>query len=170
MEMDVSYASNTPVLGNTANHGQKPRLMRPSRYLRLAGTPVAARKRRAVAAVELAFCLPIIALIVFGGIETCNMVFLKQAITEAAYHGAIVGTRPSARQADVINDIQAMLDARNIQGTTISVGNSGLPVEDILPGGMVTVRITATSSSNLISPTKFVNSQTVEAIVNAQKL
>ena len=98
------------------------------------------------------------------------MIFLKQAITEAAYHGAVVGSRPNATQTDVVNSIQSMLNARHIQGTTISVGTGGVPVEDILPGELVTVRITAANSSNLISPTRFINSQPIEATSIARKL
>ena len=141
-----------------------------SSAVRVRGIRFRRQERRAVAAVELACCLPTIALIVFGGIETCNMIFLKQAVTEAAYHGAVVGSRPNATQTEVVNSIQSMLNARHIEGTTITVGNGGTPVEEILPGELVNVQITATTSSNLISPTRFINSQQIDAICSARKL
>lgn len=144
--------------------------MRTPLTTRYSRTPLLLQKRKAVAAVELAFCLPIIVLIVCGGIETCNMIYLKQAITEAAYHGAVVGSRPNATHTKVVNSIQAMLDARHLKGTTISVGNGAVPVEDILPGELVTVRISVANSSNQISPTRFIGSQPIDATSTARKL
>ena len=46
------------------------------------------RSRRAVAAAEFAVCLPILVLLVFGSIEASSFIFLKQALSVAAYEGA----------------------------------------------------------------------------------
>jgi len=43
--------------------------------------------RRAVAASELAVCLPILVLLVLAMIESCTMIFLKQSLTVSAYEG-----------------------------------------------------------------------------------
>ena len=43
--------------------------------------------RRGVAAVELAVCLPVIILLVFGAIEASSFIFLKQSLNVAAYEG-----------------------------------------------------------------------------------
>ena len=43
------------------------------------------QSRRAAAVVELAVCLPLLFTIFFGSIEACNVIFLKQAVTAAAY-------------------------------------------------------------------------------------
>ena len=47
-----------------------------------------------MAVVELAVCLPVLVLIIMGSIEACNLTFLKQKLTEAAYQGAMVATQP----------------------------------------------------------------------------
>ena len=45
--------------------------------------------RRAVATVELAVCLPVLALLVLGSIEAASFIFLKQTLQVAAYEGSV---------------------------------------------------------------------------------
>jgi len=61
------------------------------------------KRRRGMAVVEMAFCLPVIVLVIFGGIQAANLIFLKQAISEAAYEGALFGSKPEATQAETVS-------------------------------------------------------------------
>ena len=49
-------------------------------------------KRAGIAVVEFAVCLPILVLVVFGSIEACNAIYLKQAATASAYEAVRVAT------------------------------------------------------------------------------
>jgi len=118
----------------------------------------------------MAFCLPIIMLVVFGGIQAANLIFLKQAITEAAYEGALYGSKAEATQTQTVSRVQAILDARNIQGTTIYAMGGGQAVDQLTPGEVLSVRVTATSSANTIGPQMFVVPASVGAEVFARKL
>ncbi len=129
-----------------------------------------ARRRRGMAVVEMAFCLPVIVLIIFGGIQAANLIFLKQAVTEAAYEGALFGSKAEATQSETLSRVQAILDARNIEGTTITAGNGGLGVDELTPGQTLSIRITATSSSNALGPQIFVVPHAIESEVFARKL
>jgi len=51
------------------------------------------RKTRGAAVIEFAVCLPLIVLIVFGGIEAASMLFLRQTLVQAAYEGIKTGVK-----------------------------------------------------------------------------
>ena len=48
--------------------------------------------RTGTAAVELALCMPIMVVVVFGTIEACNSIFLKETATSAAYEASKICT------------------------------------------------------------------------------
>jgi len=123
-----------------------------------------------VAAVELAVCLPLLVTVIFGGIQAANMIFLKQAIAEAAYEGALFGSKSQATQSATVSRIQTILNARNIQGTTITAGNSAGNINQLTPGDLFSIRITATASANAIGPQIFPTSGDVGSEIYARKL
>ena len=123
-----------------------------------------------MAVVELAFCLPVIVLVIFGGIQAANLIFLKQAITEAAYEGALFGSRPEATHAETLGRVQAILDARNIQDTTVVAGNGASTIDQLVPGQLLSIRVSASAGSNLIGPQVFSMSSDVGAEIFARKL
>lgn len=75
--------------------------------------------RRGSACVELAVCLPMIALISLGAIEGSNKIFVRQAAIQAAYEAAKVVAGSSGRIADGITIADQVLIARNIDGETV---------------------------------------------------
>jgi Flp pilus assembly protein TadG len=81
--------------------------------------PRPARRRRGAAVVEFAVCLPLLMLIVLGAIEATHGIFLKQALSAAAYEGMRVAIEPGSRQAEAIQQAQAILDARLVKGSRI---------------------------------------------------
>ena len=81
----------------------------------------ASKSRRGIAAVEFAVCLPVLVLVVFGSIEACTMVFLKESLTVAAYEGSRTALEPTATEADVTARCLEVLTDRNVQGGTVQV-------------------------------------------------
>ncbi len=75
--------------------------------------------RRAVAAVELAVCLPLLVLLVFGSIETCSAIFLKQSLHTAAYEAMRVAVQEDATTEEAVARGAAILDQREVQNFQI---------------------------------------------------
>ena len=127
-------------------------------------------KRRAVAVTEMAICLPLIALVIFGSIESCNVIFLKQTLVEAAYQGALAGSRPEATEADILQEVNSVLTAREIAGTSSQViVAAGCCYDDLSPGENFTVRVQADVLGNIVGPINFNLYPTVDADVLGHK-
>lgn len=73
------------------------------------------KNRRGIATSECAVCLPILVLLTLGTIETCGAIFLKEAITIAAYEGARVGIQRGSTDEIVESRIKEFLDERRIK-------------------------------------------------------
>lgn len=106
-------------------------------------------QRRAVATVELAVCLPVIALLVFGSIQACNLVYLKHAITSAAYEGTLELSRPNSTADSVIARVDQILDMYNVKQTNVAVLSGGEPLNDLVTGTPVRIRVRANVDANL---------------------
>jgi len=111
--------------------------------------------RSGLAVSELAICLPIMVLIVFGSLQMCNVIYLKHALVTAAYEGSLELAKSSTTNANVELRIQQVLEARRINDATIEILPAGANVATTPHGETLTIRITATSASNL-SVTGFV--------------
>ena len=104
-------------------------------------------KRRGAAAVECAFCIPIVLLIMFATLEICSGLFLKEAVTVAAYEGARVGVRRRATKTDVEAQVNSVLTARSITGATITVAPDDFSTLSALDPITVTVSAPTTGNS-----------------------
>ncbi|MEZ6144581.1 MAG: TadE/TadG family type IV pilus assembly protein [Planctomycetaceae bacterium] len=109
--------------------------------------------RKGLALVEFAIFLPIVAALVFGAIETANMIYLRQGLTMTAYEVARSVSSHGGVQADAVARGQQVLAARRITGASITV----TPTIDSTtpPGTLVTVTVTASADANAISPQWF---------------
>ena len=115
--------------------------------------------RKGAAVVEMAVCLPIIVLLVFASIETCNMIFLRQALSASAYEGARVAVRPEATNEQVIARCQAVLNGRGLKDTTISINRKN--VTKVQPGRPIEVTVSAKCDTNSTGPSWFFGGRTV---------
>ena len=114
------------------------------------------QQKTGTAVVELAVCLPVIFAVVFGSIEACNMIALKQIICESAYDGALVAVRPNSTEADIVSSINAVLAARNVTPQTVSVtGPGGISFNAISRGDPITVTVEALTDGNIVGPQPF---------------
>lgn len=127
-----------------------------SELLMIHGKP---RKRRGVATVELALCLPIIVLLVVGAIEACSMIFLKQSLAIAAYEGARTALIPNATAIQVQAACQQILKDRKVVGATVTV--KPLDIAALIPGEMIDVTVSAPCSINTVVPNEFYRGKTL---------
>ncbi len=80
-------------------------------------------RRRGTAAVELAVCLPVIILLVFGSIEAASFIFLKQSLNVAAYEGIRETIRNGSTNANGEARATNLLDSRNVNDYQITFPN-----------------------------------------------
>lgn len=106
-------------------------------------------QRRAVAATELAVCLPMLTLVVFGSIQACNLIYLKHGAVTAAYEGTLELAKGNASNASVEARAQQVLTARGIRNAQIRLLPVGTDVAGSAPGATFTVEVTADVRSNL---------------------
>ena len=118
----------------------------------------------------MAACLPLIFTIVFGSIEACNMIALKQIISESAYDGALVALKPGSNESDIISNINTVLAARNVTPSSVTVsGEAGAPFNTLAHGDKVIVTVEASTDGNVVGPQLFGFTRTVAGEATAIK-
>lgn len=105
--------------------------------------------RSAIATVELAICLPLLSLVVFGSIQATNLIFLQHAATAAVYEGTLEMAKTNATNASVQARIQQVLDAREVTNSTIKISPAGADIAQIAPGTVLTLEVIVDVRSNL---------------------
>ena len=106
----------------------------------------AGKRRQGAAVTELAITLPLVVLIVMGTIETCSMIFLRQALRIAAYEGARVTLVPDAEMQNVQAACDQILNARRVQGAVVTVTPADFGQRPY--GTVVNVSVTASCEEN----------------------
>ena len=101
-----------------------------------------------MAAVELAVCLPLVAVVVFASIEACSMVFLKIALQTSAYEAARVAIAPNGTVTDAAERANQVLSQRTVHDGEIQVSPTNL--RDLAVGQQVVVTATAPIASNRV--------------------
>lgn len=124
-----------------------------------------ARLRRGAATVELAICLPFLVILVFGAIEASNMIFVKQAITAAAYEGARTAIRSESNNGQAISRTQEFIRVRNIRGTSVRIARQAAGRSRSSRGTPVTVYVTADCNANTVGPSWYFGGRTLAAEV-----
>jgi len=121
------------------------------------------RRRRGVAAVEFAVCLPVIVLLVFGSIEASSFIFLKQSLSVAAYEGIREAIREGATSAQAIQSAENILNAREVRDFTVSL--SGGEVRSARRGQEIVIEVSAPTATNSPLAGGFVANRTLTARV-----
>jgi Flp pilus assembly protein TadG len=117
------------------------------------------RRRRGIATVELAVCMPVIALLVVATIEACSMIFLKQSLSVAAYEGVRAAISAGGNASTVRSTCNQILKDRRVKDATITIAPEQF--DTLNPGQYVDVTISAPCGSNNILPVKFYRGQTL---------
>jgi len=79
------------------------------------------RKRSGAVTVEVALCLPVLFLLLFGCLEMASANMLKHATESAAYEGARVGILPGATQAGVEQAVDHILNTIGAKGSAVEI-------------------------------------------------
>jgi Flp pilus assembly protein TadG len=119
------------------------------------------RKRRGVAAAELAVCLPIVVLLVVATIESCSALFLKQSLTVAAYEGIRVAIDKGTSAGNVQAVCNQVLAERRVQGGQVTLNPAD--ITSLKPGDFLNVTVSAPCNSNSPVPTTFYRGKTLSA-------
>ncbi len=104
------------------------------------------RRRSAAAVVEFAVCLPLLMLIVLGAIEATHAMFLKQALSAAAYEGMRVAIEPRSTTAEATAQTSSILNSRVVRGSRIEFFPSD--TENVERGNKIALEVTAPISAN----------------------
>lgn len=105
--------------------------------------------RSGAATAELALCLPMLCLIVFGSIQACDLIFLKHAVASAAYEGTIELIRPNSSNASVLKRVEQVLDAYEVKNCEVEILPSGSDLSALSTGTPVEIRVRVDVDSNL---------------------
>ncbi len=108
------------------------------------------RSRRGGALIELAICLPLLVFLIGATIETCDLIFLRNSLTAAAYSGTLEASQVDATEASVRSQIQQSLTASGVSGSTITIqGENGTAFDSAVRGDFTRISIAATVAGNL---------------------
>ena len=121
------------------------------------------RRRRGVAAVEFAVCLPMIVLLVFGAIEASSFIFLKQSLAVAAYEGAREAARSTSTTGDATDRAENILTSRTVNDFQIEFPNGD--VASMQRGEKLICEVTAPTQSNSPLAGQFVTNRVLTARV-----
>ncbi|QDS98131.1 TadE/TadG family type IV pilus assembly protein [Adhaeretor mobilis] len=128
-----------------------------------------ATTRRGAAATELAVCLPIITLVVFGSIQACGLVYLKHTATSAAYEATLELAKPNASNASVLARATQVLAAMNVTGGTVEILPENTNIAQATAGDAVSIVVTVPASPNLVVNVFFMNPDLVIARLAATR-
>jgi hypothetical protein len=105
-----------------------------------------AGSRRGLATVELAVCLPVLVILVFGSIEASSYIFLKQSLNAAAYEGIREAVRVGVGNANAEDRVNNILNARGVTG--FNVNFPGGNVADLSRGEEFAIEVSAPTATN----------------------
>lgn len=97
--------------------------------------------RRGAAIVEFAVCLPVVMVLILGSIEATNSIFVKQALTSAAYEGVREAAKSSSDSNQARSRAENILRSRNVQSATVRITPADLTTAT--RGDLVTIEISA---------------------------
>ena len=108
--------------------------------------------RRAVAAVELAICLPLLVMLPLATYEACSMIFLNHSLTITGYEGVRVAINYDSTNADVMSRCNEIITERNVYDSNITL--SVADVAEVPRGTPITITVSAPCDANAIIPAR----------------
>ncbi|MEM7315702.1 MAG: TadE/TadG family type IV pilus assembly protein, partial [Planctomycetota bacterium] len=123
--------------------------------------------RKGAATIELAVCIPVLVLLVLGSLEACNVIFLKQMVTAAAYEAARVAVTQEAGPTEAEQRATDVLQSRGVQG----FGYTSVPADpsQVDTGEDISITVSAPASANSLINFEAFGSTIVSATIVMQK-
>ena len=90
-----------------------------------------------------------LALLVFGSIQACNLIYLKHAITSAAYEGTLELCRSDSTNDTVTTRINQVLTTHNLANTTVTIEPPGTMIQQLPKGAPVGLKVQIDVKANL---------------------
>jgi hypothetical protein len=100
--------------------------------------------------------------LVFGSIQACDLILLKQAMTTAAYEGTLELVRPDSSTAGVRTRVEQLLDLRGVDDYTVTIEPAGVNLAETVAGTPITITVSASTASNLMLNGFFAVSSRIE--------
>lgn len=126
-------------------------------------------QHRGVATVELAVCLPMLALLVFGSIQASNLIYLKHALTSAAYEGTLELSRADATPESVTLRVEQVLDTHRIVNSSVNISPTGSSFENLPAGSPVSIQVSIEVDPNMPLNGWFPNPDVIEYTATGPK-
>ena len=117
--------------------------------------------RKAAAVVELAICLPLLLLLVFGGIETSGALHLSQTLHASAYEAVRVAVQRTSTNAIATTAANRILTGARVVNGTVRISDSD--VSKVPQGNSITVTVSAPYAGNQMTSTYFFRGKTLTA-------
>jgi len=125
------------------------------------------KKTKGIAAVECAVALPLLLLLIAATVDICNMMFLRQHMTVAAYEGARVAITNDSSIEDVEAQVQIILNERGIVPNEIVVSPADFATADFRTP--IEVEISADASANTLFRGVFAKDKVITARMTMMK-
>lgn len=90
--------------------------------------------------------MPVIMVMIFGTLEACEIILLKQSITVAAYEGARTALVPDTEAISAEAVCLQVLSDRNVTNATITI--TPFDLSNVEPGEYISVDIIAPTAGN----------------------
>jgi Flp pilus assembly protein TadG len=108
--------------------------------------------RLGVEIAELALALPVMVTIVFGTLELCELMFLKQSLSVASYEAGRLAARPGVTSQVVRDRFTQIMAARRVRSSRITITPADLTLAN--RGDTIRIDVAApvagNSSTNLV--------------------
>lgn len=132
------------------------------------------------AAVECALCLLVLTPIIFGTLETCAGILVKQSLTVSAFEGIRAGVGRGTTNADILTRTRQVLEFRGVslgEASTTEFASPGdehgiflitpdnTAVEDLDALDPITLRIVAPAGENATPIFEYLVNRNIEASV-----
>ncbi len=119
--------------------------------------------RRGAATVEATVALPLVALIVFGAIDSSSAISSKQTLNSAAYEGARRAIRVNSSAAEVQTFVNDFLQDAGI--TTAQLTLTPAEPATVAPGTQIAVALSVSSSDVAMMPWSLLGDGTIRSQV-----
>ncbi len=110
---------------------------------------------------EVAVCLPLMLMVVFGCIEANTGIFRGQTLTSAAHEGALVGLKRTSTEEDITSRVATIMSSRGIDQYTLNIETFGTAFSELESGDQFRIELSTELKNS------YITARTVEAAVTA---